>query len=460
MSNSKKDIYKFIRGKYLLTMNEQKELINNALLVIKGNKILDVGKFDELAERYSGIEGENFDYPNGLIMPGLISNHTHIFQSLMRGIGCNLPLEEWVLKVIFPLSKKMGRKECYDAARLNMVEMISTGTTCFADSHYINHINDNIGGIADALEEIGMRGLLIRATQNMKFHEDVPSEMIETTFEAYDRSKKFIEKYNKKLNGRMRAGVEAICELDCDEKTIKMLYKLSETYDTRFQMHVAETFQELSIIRDSKRKGIIEYLNDLGVLSDRTMLIHSIWINSKEKILMTEKKVNISHNPVSNMILGDGISPIPDLLALGVNVGIGVDGAASNNSQDMFEALKICALLHRVNNLDSSLLSAYDVLKMGTINSAKSLGWDDEIGSIEIGKKADVIIIKTNSISMTPDVAPVENLVFSANGRDVDTVFIDGKLIMKDRKFRDIDVKEVIKNANKSAKMMLSEISF
>jgi len=450
-------VYKFIRGKYVLTMNSKDEFIKDGIVVIKGDKIEDVGPSKSLIEKYKDVEGEWLEYPKGVVMPGVVTAHTHLFQSLMKGVGCNLNLDDWVTKVIFPMGMAMGKKESYDAGRLNMIEMISTGTTCFADSHYIIHDPENFDGLAKAVEETGIRGIICRATQSMKYHPDVPDEVIEDAETACIETEKCIEKYHNTLNGRLRVGVEPITPIDCDEEMITKLYKLAEKYDTLFQMHVAETLGELTVVKNTQGMGIMEYLDSLGVLSSRTLLIHSIWISAKEKLLIAKRKANVSHNPLANMIVADGIAPIPDLLTLGVIVGIGVDGAASNNNQDMFEAMKTCALLHRINTLDASVLDAYDVLKMGTIDGAKAIGLDHEIGSLEVGKKADVIVVGTNSIQMTPDVATIANIIFSGNGRDVDTTIIDGEVIMKNREFLNIDVEEVINEANKSAAKMVEE---
>ncbi|WP_432664826.1 amidohydrolase [Wukongibacter baidiensis] len=449
--------YKFIRGKYVLTMNSKDEFIEDGLVVIKGNKIEDVGPSKPLIEKYKDVDGEWLEYPKGVVMPGVVTAHTHLFQSLMKGIGCNLNLDDWVTKVIFPMGVVMGKKESYDAGRLNMVEMIRTGTTCFADSHYIIHDPENFDGLAKAVKETGIRGIICRASQSMKYHPDVPDEVIEDAETACIETEKCIKKYHNTLSGRLKVGVEPITAIDCSEEMIISLYELAEKYDTLFQMHVAETLGELTVVKNAKGMGIMEYLDSLGVLSNRTLLIHSVWISSKEKSLIAKRKANVSHNPLANMILGDGIAPVPDLLSLGVTVGIGVDGAASNNNQDMFESMKACVLLHRINTLDASVLNAYDALKMGTIEGAKAIGLDNEIGSLEVGKKADVIVVDANSIHMTPDVATIANIVFSGNGRDVDTAIIDGKVIMKNREFLNIDLEEVIEEANKSAAKMARE---
>lgn len=450
--------YKFIRGKYVLTMNQSDDFIKDGLVVIKDNLVVDIGSYEDLCDKYRGVNGEWLEYQEGLIMPGLVCNHTHLYQAMMKGVGSTLCLDEWVVKVIYPMALAMGRQEFYDACRLNILEMISTGTTCFVDSQYHNHNLDNIDGVADAVKDMGMRGMLVRGVQTLNFDERIPDVMAESDIEITKReSIRCLETYHNTDNGRIRVGLEALTEFDCNEETIKLLHQLAEEYDTRFQMHVAETIVEQCKIRGDHNSGIIEYIDSLGVLSERTLLIHNIYVTPNEINLIAEREANVSHNPVSNMILADGIAPVPEFLAADIPVGIGVDGAASNNNQDMFEALKTCALLHRVNKLDASVLTAYDVLKMGTISSAKTIGWDDEIGSLEIGKKADLIVVKTNSCHMSPDLDAVTNLVFSGNGRDVDTVMIDGNIIMKDRKFSNIDADKIVAKGSETAMRVAKE---
>ncbi|MCH4886397.1 amidohydrolase [Acidaminobacter sp. JC074] len=453
--------YKFVKGKLLLTMNSEGDVIREGLVVIKDNLIHDYGRYQNMREKYFDKIIENgeacnyFEHDHGIVMPGIVTAHTHHFQSLMKGIGANLNLDDWVLKVIFPLGVQMGYEETRIAGIHNMLEMIRTGTTCFCDSHYMIHKKENMDGLAKAVDETGIRGILCRATQDMKYAPEVPDCVIEDLTTALIETEACIKKHHNSLNGRLKIGVEAITPIDCTGQMIKELHGLAKKYETIFQMHTAETFGELQTIKADHNMGIIEYLDTLGVLDEITMLIHCVWINANEKKLIADRGVSVAHNPVANMILGDGVAPILDLKAHGAVVGIGVDGAASNNNQDMFESMKSCALLHRVHNMDASVLDAMDVIKMSTIDSARAIGLDKEVGSIEIGKKADIIIVDTKSLSTTPNLSAVSNMIFSGNGYQVDTVIIDGKLVLKDKAFVDIDLEDLLQSSKKTVQSMM-----
>lgn len=454
------DRYLFLKGRTIVTMNQNDDIIENGAIVTKNDRIDYIGSADEACKKYANVDYELIEHDKGMILPGLVTSHTHLFQSLMKGIGCTLNLDDWVTKVIYPMSMAMDFNDCYNAGRLNIAEMIRTGTTCFADSHYIVQKDENYDGMVAAARECGIRAVLCRATQNMQYHPDVPIEAIEDTETALRKTEECIKKYHNTENGRIKVGVEPITPIDCNAETITGLFALAEKYDTLFQCHAAESVGGLTTVKNTHKMGIMEYLNSLGVLSERTMIIHSIWISAKEQQLLADTKTNVSHQPLANMILGDGIAPIPELLSRGVNVGIGVDGAASNNNQDMVESMKAAALLHRVNTLDAGVISAYDILKMGTMGSAKCLRLDHEIGSLEVGKKADIIIVDTNSLHLTPAIDPVTNMIFSGNGRDVDTTIVDGKVLMKNKRFTGLEEQEIIDKATKSAEKMYANVKF
>lgn len=452
------DNYLFLKGNKVITMDAGDEIIDGGVVVTKNDRIDFVGTESDARKKYESVPYTSIEYEDGVILPGLVTSHTHLFQSLMKGVGTTLNLDDWVTKVIYPMSMMMDFTDCYNAGMLNMAEMIRTGTTCFADSHYIVQKDENFDGMAAAAKETGIRAVLCRATQNMKYHPDVPGEAIEDTETALKKTEACIQKYHNTENGRIRVGVEPITPIDCNGETIRGLFQLAEKYDTLFQCHAAETLGELTIVKNEHNIGIMEYLHSLGVLSDRTMIIHCIWVSAKEQQLLADTHTNVSHQPLANMILGDGIAPIPELLSRGVNVGIGVDGAASNNKQDMFESMKAAALLHRVHTLDAGVLSAYDMLKMGTIGSAKCLGLAKEIGSLEPGKKADIIVVDTSSLHLTPAIDPVANMIFSGNGRDVDTTIIDGKLLMKNKRFTQLQEQDIVQRAMQSANKMYANV--
>ena len=452
------DNYKFVHGRYVLTVNKKDDFIDDGLVVIKNDRIEAVGPYKELVDRYKHCQGEWLDYEDGLVMPGLVTNHTHLYQALMKGVGSNLCLDDWVIKIIYPMALAMDKNDFYDIVRFNIQEMISTGTTCFCDSMYHQHNLDNMDGIAAAVKDMKMRGIIVRALQSQNFDERIPDAAAESDFDITEReSRRIIKQYHNTENGRIRVGLEALSPYDCSEEAIKKLYKIAEECDVRFQMHVAEAVSEKIRIRSEHNMGVIEYLDSLGILSERTLLIHSIWVTSDEIKLIAARGAKVAHNPVSNMLLADGICRVPEMLASGVNVGLGVDGAASNNNQDMFETMKTFVLLHRVNELDASVFTPYDAIKLATIESARTIGWDDEIGSLEPGKKADLIVVKTNSCFIGPTIDVVTNVVFSGNGRDVDTTIIDGNVLMKNRQFTEFDAEEIFKRGNSCAHRIASK---
>lgn len=451
--------YILVKGGLVFTMNETRDVIDNGAVLIKGNVLETIGKEEEV-DKYiyeNNIKPEVVDAKNSAVIPGLVCNHTHLFQILFRGLGENLTVSDWVTNMIFPLSMHMGEEESYIAGLLAQMELIRTGSTVFADSHYINVDKRAMDGIAQSVKETGMRGMLVRATQNIKFSPLVPDAFMEDYDLVEKETIRCIETYDGKLNGRLKVVPEAINIMDCDEKMLKLIHDISQTYKTGFHMHTAESVDEIAVVKATKGLRPIEYLYELGLLGPNTLLAHCVWITPREQRLLAETKTKVAHNPVSNLMLGDGIAPIPELLELGVDVGIGVDGAASNNSQDMFEAMKFCLLQHRANWIDASIIKPEDVFEMATIQSAKTLRMEDEIGSLEPGKKADVTICGLDQIQMTPNIKPISALVMAANGFNVDTVIIDGEIVLKDKKFTKIDEELIISKANTKIREMVAK---
>ena len=245
----------FIRGKQVITVDSKDTILNDGLVVVEDDKILEVGAYADLKPKYQDVPGEWVEFPNGVILPGLVCSHTHMDQSLMRGIGCHLPMEQWVTNVVYRMHSKMGRQENYDAARLNMLEMISTGTTCFADSHF----KDGVDGVADAMIEMGMRGYLSRGTIDLHPYPGVPDSIIESVDFVEKEAVRCIETYHNTQNGRIRVSVEPVCVTDCSLDMMKMLYGLAETYDTMFQIHAVETYPEFCTVKGQYGCGEIEF---------------------------------------------------------------------------------------------------------------------------------------------------------------------------------------------------------
>lgn len=451
--------YKLLDGGMIITMDEARHVFKNGAVLIKDNIISKIGTCEEINKYVyeNNIEPQIIDTKSSVVMPGLVCNHTHLFQSLYRGLGENLSVLDWCVKMIFPMSKYMGEEEAYAAGMLAQMELIRTGTTTFADSHYIHVDKRAMDGLAESVKQMGSRGVLVRATQSIPFNPSFPLEFLEDKNTIEKETLRCIQQYNGALNGRLKMVPEAITDLDVDPDILKMLHDIGKEYGVGLHMHTAESTGDVAVSLETRGKRAVEWLYEEGILDENTLLAHCVWVTPKELGLLAHSGAKVAHNPVSNLMLGDGIAPLPYMLEMGIDVGIGVDGACSNNSQDMFDAMKICLLEHRGKWTDPGILKPEDVLELATISSAKTLRMDREIGSLEEGKKADITIVGLKQIQMTPNLKPVANLVLASNGYNVDTVIIDGEIILENKKFKKIKEEEIIETANRAAGRMLKK---
>jgi 5-methylthioadenosine/S-adenosylhomocysteine deaminase len=436
-----------VDGGYTITVNPAGDVFKEGAVLIRENSIEDVGPRSEVLKRLGETKVDRIDASHSIVMPGLVSSHTHLFQNIFRGLADDLTVEEWVTQMIFPLSRYLDEEASYASALLGILEMIRTGTTCFGDSHYIHQDRKCMDGLARAVKESGIRGLLARSTQDM----NVPDDFVESPAVAKKETVRCIEKYNDSANGRLRICPEALSPVECTTELIKLLHEIASHYGTGFHMHVAESLIEAQMVRTMAGKGVIEYLDTVGVLGPSSLFAHCVWVSPSEVQMLAETGTKVALNPVSNMFLADGFAPIPDMLRRRVTVGLGVDGAASNNSQDMFETMKFCLLGQRAHALDTRVFDAETVLEMATIGSAKCLGLEERVGSLEKGKKADVVILRLDQIAFTPYLRPVSHLVFSAQGRDVSTVIVDGQVLLQDGKFTSLNEAAILSEANRVA---------
>ena len=407
-----KNRYLLLDGGVVITVDGQRRVYRDGSVLIRNNLIEKVGTNDEVHQylREHPAEYERIDTKDSVVMPGLVNCHTHLFQSLYRGLGDNLSVTDWCIHMIFPLSKYMGEEEAYISGLLAQMEFIRTGSTTFADSHYIHNDKRAMDGLAGSVKEMGTRGVLVRAVQNISFP-GFPDDFLEDRKTIESELLRCIHTYNGTLNGRIRVVPEAITDQDVDPETLIMLHEIGKEYGVGLHMHTAESTNDINNAIGSRGNRSIEYLAECGVLDENTLLAHCVWVTPHELHLLASTGTKVAHNPVSNLMLGDGIAPVPYMREMGIDVGLGVDGAASNNSQDMFEAMKTCLLQHRGNWIDPNILNPEDVFEMATIGSAKALRMEKEIGSLEAGKKADVTIVGTNQVQMCPSVRPLSNLV-------------------------------------------------
>lgn len=421
---------KLIKNAYILDMVGDTAEIKKADMLIRDNLI------EKIESEIDEIVDEKINAKNMLIMPGLVNTHTHLAMSIFRGYKDDRKLMDWLENAIFPVEDKLEPNDIYWNAYLSCLEMIKSGTTTCNDMYF---------GMNKAIEAIEATGL--RATVAWCMTDDSIGDKAEKTRE-------YAQKYNVP-GSRIKIFTSPHAPYTCNPDTIKLCVDLAKELHTGLHIHLSETMDEEKTIYERYDKRGTEYLNDLGVFEVPVVLAHGIYISDSDIDILKNIKGGISHNPISNCKLSSGICDVVKLRKNGINVGLGTDGIGSTTTLDMFEEMKTAAYLQKVKTRRPTSITAYDILKMATIEGAKVLGLEDEIGTLEPGKKADMIFIKTDKLHLCPDNDVCSNLVYSANGADVDSVMIDGKLIMQNRKMIHLSEKEVMRQVKKIAKRLL-----
>ncbi len=422
-----------VTNAYVLDMVGEVPNIEKKDILIENNIIKKIEKdIDKEIEVDEKINAKNM-----LVMPGLINTHTHLAMSIFRGYKTDKKLMDWLESAIFPVEDKLKPEDIYWNSYLSCLEMIKSGTTT---------CNDMYLGMNKTVEAINDTGL--RAVVAWCIKDDSIKDKVEQTRE-------YAKKYNTDENGKIRIYVSADAPHTCNPDTIKLCVDLAKELNTGLHIHLAETIDEETKIKSRYDKRSTEYLNDLDVFDVPVVLAHGIYVSDSDIEILKKIKGGISHNPISNCKLSSGICDVVKLRKNGINIGLGTDGIGSTTTMDMFEEMKTAAYLQKVNTMEPSSISAYDILKMATIEGAKVLGMENEIGSLEPGKKADMIFIKTDKLHMCPANDICANLVYSSNGADVESVMIDGKVIMQNRKMLNLDEKQVMRQVKKIAKRLL-----
>ncbi|OBZ16460.1 amidohydrolase [Bacillus sp. FJAT-26390] len=410
-----------IKDVVILSMAGDDQPIKGDIL-IEGDKIKQLGKqlFDEADEV---IQGQGM-----VAMPGLINAHQHTPMSLLKGFSDDLKLMDWLTQKMLPAEAKMTPEDIYWGAKLSMAEMIKSGTTAFADMYV--HMNE----IAAAVSEVGMRASL---TRGLVFLEDDGGKRIAEALEL-------IERWNGRADGRITTMLGPHAPYTCPPEPLIDIIKMAEQMSIPVHIHLAETKEEVIKIREKYNQTPTEYLYHLGLFERaRVLLAHSVHLTRRDIGFLRGIRGGVSHNPVSNLKLGCGIAPVIEMINQGIVVGLGTDGAGSAATVDMFEEIKAATWLQKLDYGDPTVLSARRTLQMATINGAKLLNIEDQTGTLEIGKKADIILIDMKKPHLQP-VHHVESLLaYSVNGADVDTTIVNGKVLMKNRKLLTIDEDEL-----------------
>jgi len=432
-----------------VNMETENILIKNPTLIadeIKKSSILIEN--DEIVEISNDLKlndaDEVIDASGKLVIPGLVNTHTHLSMTLMRGLADDMPLDTWLNEHIWPAEAELNGDYCYAGALLACAEMIKSGTTCFNDMYFF------MDHVAKAVGESGIRGNLSHGMIDFGDETKRKNEFKET--------KRIIENCHNSYDGRIKVAYGPHSPYTCSQELLEKVKKEAKRSGHRIHIHVSETQKEISDSLESHDKRPFEYLSDIGFLGEEVTAAHAVWLSEDEISMIKDSRTKISHNPSSNMKLASGVAPVSKLLSEGVCVSIGTDGPASNNNMDMLEEMKVTALLQKVENLNPSVLPAEEVYKMATIGGAASIGLESDIGTIEVGKKADLALLNFKTLQLTPFRNPISHLVYSAQSGDVDTVICNGKVLMENRELLTIDEAMVIEMAQNAADEMLSKV--
>jgi len=417
-----------IENGLILTMNIARSIIKDGVVVIDKGKIIDLGD-KSIASKYEAAEKINAH--EKLVMPGLINTHTHTGNTVYRGIADDLSLNDWLQKFIFPLEAKFCNKELVTlSAQLSIIEMLKSGTTTFSDMYYFEH------EVALVAKEIGIRAQLAETIL------DFPSPTVKTSTEGLQYTEELIR--NWKNDPLIQIAVAPHAPYTCDPDTLRKAKALADKYNVGFHLHLSETENEFNESLKKNNASPVEHLNNLGVLEGNVFAIHCVHLSENDRAIIKKNNIGVSYNAQSNMKLASGVAPIVDLMKRGILVGIGTDGAASNNTLNMFEEMDMGSKLQKVFTHDATVMKAQTVVEMSTVDGAKLLGFEKTCGSIEKGKSADIILIDLNLPHLLPIYNVYSQLVFAMNGSEVNTAIVNGKILMKDRKLQTIDEEAIL----------------
>lgn len=418
----------------IVTVNGGFDVINDGLICIKDGKIEIVS---QRPVNFIPSGAPNIiDVKGGIIMPGLVNTHTHLPMTLLRGIADDLPLFEWLNRHIFPLEAKyMNFDNVKLGSLLGCAEMLLSGTTTCCDGYF------HEDAVAQAASEAGIRGIFGQGVI------DFPAPGAPDPADNINNAKRYAEKW---LNASSFVRPSVFCHspYTCSGETLKKAKNITRSNNLLFQIHLSETKSEFDMIMSKHGVSPVKYLEKTGILDEMTLLVHSVWVDEEDIRVISKHGSKISHNPQSNMKLASGIAPVPEFLRNRITVGLGTDGCASNNDPDLFKEMDVAAKIHKVNLLDPTVMDAGTVIQMATIRGAEAIGLGNQIGSIEKGKEADIIIIDTNSPHLIPMYNPVSHIVYSATGSDVRDVLVSGKPVVSNRMLLSLDLNGIIDKIN------------
>ncbi|MHA1912213.1 MAG: amidohydrolase family protein [Candidatus Kariarchaeaceae archaeon] len=413
-------------ARFIITM-EKSDIINHGRIIIENDRIKAIGKANQIDLDSYDITHSFGNINKGIILPGLINTHTHSIQSVFRGIADDQQLLDWLRSYVLPSEGLLTAEQIYWAALLGYSEMVSKGTTTCSDFLSVKHTSL---GFKAAINS-GIRANIGKVLMDRKLGGD--DELVEETGKQLEETEQLIQEFHGAEDGRINYSITPRFVPSCSEELLIGCSELLRKYPTiTLQSHVAENKRECELVKELTGQEYVSYLSSVGLLTNRTILAHGIWLTDADKKLLSTSGTSISHNPSSNSKLASGICNVVSLLSEGIMVSLGTDGAPCNNNYDLFLEMRLASFLAKLKTEDETALPARKIVQMATIDGAKTLGMSDEIGSLKEGKKADIILLDSNSLHWLPLYNPYSFVVYSASGNDVRYVWVDGKLLVDD----------------------------
>jgi 5-methylthioadenosine/S-adenosylhomocysteine deaminase len=420
-------------GRYVITEDAQHRVISGGAVAIRGERIVGVGTKSEIDARFQAKQ--RVDRPDAILAPGLIDTHTHAAMSLFRGIANDKNLQDWLNKYIFPAEARNVTPDFVRwGTRLGCLEMLLGGTTTFTDMYYFEDV------VAEAAKEAGMRGVLGETIIGF------PVADAKTPSDSLKFAERFLQRFRN--DPLVVPAVAPHALYTNSDATLQAARALANRYHAPLLIHLSETKKENDDEQAKRRRSPTQTLDALGVLTGRTVAAHCVWVSDADLRILKTRGVGVAHCPSSNMMLGSGAAPVPKMLALGIAVGLGPDGpAGSNNDFNMFEEMDLAAKLQKVVALDPQALSAATALEMATIRGARALGMEKEIGSLETGKRADIVSVRLDRPNAVPVYDPISQMVYALKAADVRDVMVNGRPVVRDAKILTLNQDQILQKA-------------
>ena len=422
--------------------------MNDGMEVVSGAVSVRDGRIESVGAEPAGQFDSTIDADGSFLLPGFVQTHIHLCQTLFRGYADDLKLMDWLRTRIWPMEAAHTAASLRAAARLACTELLRSGTTSILTMETV-HDTD---AVIDAAAETGIRATLGKCLMD-ETTPDAPSRLREDGPRALSESLALMKQYDRSSNGRIRVALAPRFALSCSRSLLEAVAATAKREGLLVHTHASEQREEIAMVQQATGRANIDYFNDVGLVSPRLNVAHCVWVDDHEQAVLAEGGVKVTHCPGSNLKLGSGIAPVPEMSALGICVSLGSDGAACNNHLDMFGEMRLAATLQAMS-LEPGRLPAREVLRMATRHGARALGMEAELGSIEAGKKADLIVVDAHGAHLAPSPDPFSAIVYAARPTDVVVTMVDGEILVRDGELRDFDPAEIVENARHQARLL------